>query len=69
MAIKLKSQREIELMDRAGSVVRRVLRRMGEMIAPGVTTGELDAEAGRLGAEMAAEPLFKGVPGRGGPFP
>ena len=69
MAIKLKSQREIELMDRAGSVVCRVLRRMDEMIAPGVTTGELDAEAGRLGAEMGAEPLFKGVPGRGGPFP
>jgi len=69
VAIKLKSQREIELIDRAGSIVCRVLRRMGEMIAPGVTTGELDAEAERLGAEMGAEALFKGVPGRGGPFP
>lgn len=69
MAIKLKSPREIELMRQAGSVVHQVLSRMGEMVAPGVTTGDLDAEAERLTRELGADGLFKGVPGRGGPFP
>ena len=69
MAIKLKSQREIELIARAGAVVRHVLDRLGEMVAPGVTTGRLDAEAEALTAQLGAEALFKGVPGRGGPFP
>jgi len=50
-------------------VVHRVLSRLGEMIAPGVTTAELDAEAERIAERFGAESLFKGVPGRGGPFP
>ncbi len=69
MAIKLKSPREIELIRQAGRVVSRVLSRLGEMVAPGVTTGDLDAEAERLTQQLGAEALFKGVPGRGGPFP
>jgi len=69
VAIKLKSQREIEQMRRAGAVVRTVLDRLAELAAPGVTTAALDAEAERLTAELGAVPLFKGVPGRGGPFP
>jgi methionyl aminopeptidase len=69
VAIRLKTAREIEKMRRSGAIVNRVLNRLGEMIAPGVTTAELDAEAERFGAELGAEPLFKGVPGRGGPFP
>ena len=71
MAIKLKSPGEIEQMRRAGRIVRRVLDRLGEMIRPGVTTEELDAEAERLCLAENAVCLFKGVPGRGGagPFP
>lgn len=69
MAIKLKSKREIELMRRAGGVVRRVLDRLSDMAAPGVATADLDAEAERLTRDLGAEALFKGVPGRGGPFP
>ncbi len=69
MAIKLKSPREIELMRRAGRLCHRVLSRLGEIVAPGVTTGELDGEAERLTAEFSADALFKGVPGQGGPFP
>ncbi len=56
-------------MRRAGAIVNRVLQRLGEMIVPGVTTQELDTEAERFGKELGAEALFKGVPGRGGPFP
>lgn len=69
MAIRLKSPGEIELMRQAGIVVHRVLERLGEMIQPGVTSAELDAEAERLTRQFGAEPLFKGVPGRGGLFP
>jgi len=41
------------------------------MIAPGITTEELDAEAQRLCLANGGKCLFKGVPGRGraGPFP
>lgn len=71
MAIRLKTSQQIERMRAAGRIVRRVLDRLGEMIAPGVTTEQLDAEAERLCRERHAECLFKGVPGRGGagPFP
>jgi methionyl aminopeptidase len=71
VAIRLKTPEEIERMRRAGRVVRTVLDRLGEMIAPGLTTGQMDAEAMLLCRDYGAEPLFKGVPGRGGaePFP
>ena len=58
-------------MRRAGGLVHAVLRHLGEMVAPGVTTQELNDEAERLTLEAGAECLFKGVPGRfgAGPFP
>jgi methionyl aminopeptidase len=51
--------------------VKLALDRLGEIVAPGVTTEELDAEAERICREHGGECLFKGVPGRGGapPFP
>lgn len=71
MAIHLKTPAEIEKMRRAGHVVREVLNRLGEMIAPGVTTLDLDRQAETLCRDRGAVCLFKGVPGRGkaGPFP
>ena len=69
MAFKLKSKREIELLRDSGHLVHQVLERLSEMAAPGVTTGELDAEAGRMCREAGASCLFHGVPGPGGPFP
>lgn len=71
MAISLKTTEQIEQMRRAGRLVRRVLDRIAEMIAPGVTTRQLNEEAERMTRLQNAECLFKGVPGRGkaGPFP
>ncbi|MCK4602851.1 MAG: type I methionyl aminopeptidase [Phycisphaerae bacterium] len=71
MAIRLKTAGQIERIRQAGRIVRHVLSRLGEVIAPGVTTKELDAEAEKLCREAGGECLFKGVPGRGGagPFP
>lgn len=59
--IVLKSAREIELMREAGRLVCRVLDRMERMVAPGVTTGELNVVAERLIADAGGVPLFKGV--------
>ena len=61
MAITLRSQREIELMRRAGAVVAGVLSKMKEIAEPGVTTAHLDSVALQMAAEAGAEALFKGV--------
>ncbi len=67
----LKSEREIQLMRDAGGLVAAVLDYVCEMVAPGVTTAELNTEAERLIKEAGAEPLFKGVvnPAARYPFP
>jgi len=69
--IILKSDREIELMRRAGRVVHRVLTRMHELACPGVTTAELNTAAEEMIAESGGIALFKGVPNPAGgePFP
>jgi len=58
-------------MRRAGRLVHEVLQHLGRMVAPGITTEELNDEAERLTRDAGAECLFKGVPGRygAGPFP
>ena len=61
--IVCKSQGEIERMRIANALVADVLAELGSMVAPGVTTGDLDAEAERLVRERGAEPAFKGYRG------
>jgi methionyl aminopeptidase len=58
-----KSRREIEKMAAAGEVVAEVLERIGELIAPGVTTAELDRAAEALIRERRGVPTFKGYRG------
>ncbi|MDD4889675.1 MAG: type I methionyl aminopeptidase [Phycisphaerae bacterium] len=70
--IKLKTSAQIEQMRQAGRVVHGVLARLSEMARPGVTTGELDAEAARMLAQAGADGLFKDYPNHrvgGRPFP
>lgn len=69
--IILKSAREIELMRAAGRVVRRVHDRVAEIIGPGVTTAQLNAEAETIIKDAGGEALFKGVvnPKARYPFP
>lgn len=66
--ITLKSRREIRLMKVAGQLVAEAHATVREMIKPGVTTRQLDAAVDDLFARHAAEPLFKGFPGKT-PFP
>lgn len=69
--IKRKSQRELDRIRHAASVVGEVLERMHELAEPGVTTGELDNAAETLIIEHGGEPAFKGhgATGRRPPFP
>jgi methionyl aminopeptidase len=71
MAITLRSQREIELIRKAGAVVAEVLLKLQEVARPGVSTAELDRLAERITHAAKAEALFKGVvsPYARQPFP
>lgn len=62
--ISLKSQQELEVIGRAGEIVGRVHRTVGEHVAPGVSTGELDRIAEDLIRQHpGATPAFKGLYG------
>jgi methionyl aminopeptidase len=58
-----KSRQEIGQMAKAGELVAETLARVGEAIAPGVTTAELDALAEELISSRGAVPTFKGYRG------
>ena len=61
--IVCKSAAEIERMRAANSLVADVLAELAAMVAPGVTTADLDAAAERLVRAGGAEPAFKGYRG------
>lgn len=64
----LRSPREIARMRKAGLVVWEALKLAESMVAPGRTTGQIDAAVEQLFRQRGVTPLFKGVPGRV-PFP
>ena len=66
--IALKRPAEIELMRAAGRVVAEAHTLVRSLIAPGITTAEIDLAVERLFEQRGAQPLFKGVPGKV-PFP
>ena len=61
--ISLKSSREIELMDRAGTVVALVHKRLKEEIKPGMTTKHIDQICEEVIRENGCTPFFKGLYG------
>ncbi|QNN21140.1 type I methionyl aminopeptidase [Planctomycetales bacterium ZRK34] len=63
MAISLKSPEQIKQMRHAGQLVRQALERCRAICQPGVTTAEIDAEAGKIIAENPGSVgLFKWYP-------
>ena len=58
--IVLRSRQEIELIRAACQIVAEVLQRLVEVVAPGVSTAELDALAEKWTRERGAVPAFKG---------
>ena len=61
--IVCKSPAEIEKMRAANQLVARVLEELATMVAPGVSTAELDAVAESRVRAAGAEPAFKGYRG------
>ena len=62
MSVVPKKEHELDLMRQASRIVALVLEAMTGMIAPGVTTAELDEVAERIIREHGAVPSFKGYP-------
>jgi methionyl aminopeptidase len=60
MAIVCKSPAEIEKMRRSGHVVREVLDHVKSLVAPGVTTMDLEHAAEDKMKELGVKPAFKG---------
>lgn len=58
-----KSKSEIEKMRAAGAIVAAVLKRLSEIVEPGVTTRDLDHEAEVMIVGAGAYPTFKGYHG------
>ncbi|HXU17992.1 MAG TPA: type I methionyl aminopeptidase [Terriglobales bacterium] len=63
MAIVCKSQSEIDKMRRSGHIVRQVLDELRNLVAPGVSTMDLEKLAERRITESGAKPAFKGYYG------
>ena len=60
MAIVCKSAAEIEKMRRSGHIVRQVLDAIGALVAPGVSTMDLERAAEKKIRDLGAKPAFKG---------
>ncbi len=68
--IYLKTDEEVELLREANLLVGKTLAELAKIIAPGVTTRQLDKLADTVIRDHGAEPTFKGFPNPyGSPFP
>ncbi|MHB0858379.1 MAG: type I methionyl aminopeptidase [Anaerolineae bacterium] len=63
MTVRTKSALELQHMRRAGALVAEALAALRAMVAPGVTTADLDAEAERVIRSLGGIPSFKGYRG------
>ena len=61
--IKIKNDAELEGMRSAGRITAQVRDAVGKKVAPGVTTGELDAYAAELIRDLGGESAFLGYRG------
>ena len=62
MAIVLKKKHELDLMRQASRIVAVVWEAMTDMVAPGVSTAQLDEVAEKIIRQHGAVPSFKGYP-------
>src|SRR4051794_24039215 len=61
--IIMKSERELELMRKAGRITGQILDEMVRKVVPGISTGELDKFAESRCKELKVVPAFKGYHG------
>jgi len=60
MPIPIKTPAEIDKMRAAGRAAAIVLERLAKLVAPGMTTGEIDRKAGEYMAELGGRSAFLG---------
>ncbi len=61
--IQLRSGRDLDGLREAGSLAAAILDRTTRMVAPGVTTGEIDRAAAEMMAEFSCKSAFRGYRG------
>ncbi|MFA7693467.1 MAG: type I methionyl aminopeptidase [Candidatus Hydrogenedentes bacterium] len=61
--ISIRSEREIDLLRQANQIVAAAHKKVAELIAPGITTEELDRAVENLILDAGATPAFKGYHG------
>ena len=61
--ITIKSKHELKIMQKAGQISKAALLAAGDLVAPGVTTRQLDEAARRVIEKAGAKPAFLGYGG------
>ena len=61
--IRLKSPEEIKILREGGKILYEILHKVGDMVVPGISTGELNEKAEKLLAERGVVGAFKGYHG------
>jgi methionyl aminopeptidase len=61
--IPLKSEKDLEMMRQAGSILAKIMRRLQESVAVGMTTAEIDILSAELIRREQVIPAFKGYKG------
>ena len=61
--ITVKSKHELKIMQKAGQISKAALLAAGDLVAPGVTTRQLDEAARRVIEKAGAKPAFLGYGG------
>lgn len=59
----IKNQHEIASMREGGKILATILKKLGEITKPGITTRELDQQAEQMMKEFGVKPSFKGYHG------
>lgn len=69
MSIHIKNEQELAIMRKAGKMLAEVMREIGNQVAPGISTMQIDKLAEELILNLGARPAFKGYGGGKNPFP
>ncbi|MDP1709344.1 MAG: type I methionyl aminopeptidase [Candidatus Komeilibacteria bacterium] len=69
MNMKLKTEKEIEILAEGGHILAEILAELAKMCQPGVTAAELDIEAEKRIRAAGGEPSFKNFGPLGSEFP
>ncbi|EKD46660.1 MAG: hypothetical protein ACD_67C00125G0001, partial [uncultured bacterium] len=69
MSISIKTEKEIEIMRKAGKLLAGVMTEIESRVHPDTSTLEIDKLAEELILRAGARPAFKGYGGGSNPFP